>query len=445
MERAQLAFQVIGLIGIVAIIIWATMFKKHHEPTKRVFKWWAFWLSVFAVFVYFAINIANTIIYEVAEEVQVIYYLVRTIIVEASTLAEISLLLVIYLLLPHCSSHPSRHGDRPRMAKALRIGHAIFLFILLALWLSMFALRIRYQVEFVTGNPWNWRLFRRTTDRISTTYTIVYFLGTLEILAWSIMSAMRFLKERTDRGQVQLFMLALIAIPLLLRSTFIMGVVVSDYRGRLTGGRGIWLASEIIYILTTLAIYAGIVAIGRHFAKSPQPPLAPNGVNPSYGPNGPNFWNGPGLPPHHAAKPNMVVHEVAPPPLYHQQGHGNAQYSMPPPQHQPYLNQQPYPTPYQQQQQQQQQQPQQQQQSFQIQGYPQYPQPQHQQQIRSPQSPPPPPSLQPQQPTSQPYTNPPTIQTSPQHHPTPPSEVSGTTNLSELPSPIHTPTPPHAR
>ncbi len=50
-DRAHLAFQVIGLIGIVVIIIWATMFKKHHEPTKRVFKWWAFWLSVFAVFV----------------------------------------------------------------------------------------------------------------------------------------------------------------------------------------------------------------------------------------------------------------------------------------------------------------------------------------------------------------------------------------------------------
>ncbi len=226
-------------------------------------------------------------------------------------------------------------------------------------------------------------------------------------------------------------MLALIAFPLFFRSIFIMGVVVSDYSGRLIG-RGVWLAGEIIYILTTLAIYAGIVAIGRHFAKSPQPPSAPNGVNPSYGPN---FWNGPGLPPHHAAKPNMVVHEVAPPPLYQQQGHGNAQYSMPipPPQHQPYLNQQPYPTPYQQQHQQPQQQ-----QSFQIQGYPQYPQHQHQQQqVPSPRTSPPPP-----QPASQPYMNP-TIQTSPQHH-TPPSEVSGTTNLSELPSPIHTPAP-HAR
>ncbi|KAL8913478.1 MAG: hypothetical protein Q9172_007277 [Xanthocarpia lactea] len=387
------------------------MFKKHHEPTKKVFKWWAFWLSVSAVSVYFAINIANTIIYEVADEVQVIYFLVRTIILESNNVAEISLLLVIYLLLPHCSSHPSRHGGRPRTAKALRIGHAIFLFILLALWLSMFALRIR-----------------RTADRVATTYAIVYFLGTLEILAWSIMGTMRFLKERTNHGQ--LFMLALIAFPLVFRSTFLMGSLISDLRGQLSGS-GVPLANEIIYDLGTVAIYAGIVAIGRHFAKSPQPPPAPNGMNPTYGP--PNFWNGPGLPPHHAAKPNMVVHEVAPPPLYHQQqqgGHGNAQYSMPipPPQHQPYLNQQqPYPTPYQQQQPQQQ--------SFQIQGYPQYPQHQ-QQQIRSPQSPPPPPA-------SQPYMNP-TIQTSPQHHHTPPSEVSGTTNLSELPSPIHTPAP-HAR
>lgn len=50
-DVAHLVFQAIGLIGIVAIIIGAKTFKKHHELNKKLFKWWAFWLSAVALFV----------------------------------------------------------------------------------------------------------------------------------------------------------------------------------------------------------------------------------------------------------------------------------------------------------------------------------------------------------------------------------------------------------
>lgn len=48
---ARLVFQAIGLIGILAILIAAKTFKKHHELNKKLFKWWAFWLSAVALFV----------------------------------------------------------------------------------------------------------------------------------------------------------------------------------------------------------------------------------------------------------------------------------------------------------------------------------------------------------------------------------------------------------
>lgn len=83
-----------------------------------------------------------------------IFFLIVTIIYHSSYLAEISLLVVLYLLLPYCTSHPSRNSNKPRIAKNLKIGHAIFLFILLALWLSILALRIQYQVERVIGDPY---------------------------------------------------------------------------------------------------------------------------------------------------------------------------------------------------------------------------------------------------------------------------------------------------
>ncbi|KAL8785358.1 MAG: hypothetical protein Q9213_003423 [Squamulea squamosa] len=397
-DRARLAFQAIGLLGIFGVIIWSGTFRKYHELNKRLFKWWAFGLTSLALLVSFAIQLIYTIIYETASRVQVIFFLIVTIIYESGPLAEISLLGVIYLMLPHCSAHPSRHGERPRIAKALKIGHGIFLFILSALWISAMALRIQYQVELVIGDPWTSRSSRRSRRQLSGSYFILYFLGTLEIFAWSILGLV---KKRTERSRV--FMLALIAGPLLLRSAYIMGDSIYENLQNKQGDIRLYLATDIIYNLTSIVIYAGIVAIGRHFAISNQ---FPNGLNPPYDPN---HWgqNGHGLPPQNPTKPNMTVHEGAPPPFYQQgnfqtvpygqQGHGNPQYTMPPPQHQPYLNQQ-YVQQHPNHPQYQQQQP------YQFQGY--YPPPQQQQQIHSPQSPPP---QQQQQQMS------PVMQTSPQH------------------------------
>ncbi|KAI4221177.1 MAG: hypothetical protein L6R36_007093, partial [Xanthoria steineri] len=326
---ARLVFQAIGLIGILAILIAAKTFKKPHELNKKLFKWWAFWLSAVALFVSFAIQFTVSIIYGAADEVQVIFFLIVTIIYESSYLAEISLLLVLYLLLPYCTSHPSRHGDKPRLAKNLKFGHAIFLFILVALWLSMLALRIQYQVEQVIGDPYTFRQILRTTGRISTAYTILYFFGSLEILAWSLRGL---IKKRTQHARATLFVLALIAAPLLFRSTYIMGATIYESLLRRYGGKRLWLATDIVYNLTTLAIYAGIVAIARHFAKTADPLHA---SNLAYDPNA--NWNGAGLPPHNdASKPNMAVHESAPPQhlLYPQAGFQPAPYNnAPPPAH----------------------------------------------------------------------------------------------------------------
>ena len=232
-----------------------------------------------------------------------------------------------------------------------------------------------------------------------------------------------------------------------------MGATIYESLLRRYGGKRLWLATDIVYNLTTLAIYAGIVAIARHFAKTADPSHA---SNLPYDPNA--NWNGAGLPPHDGAmKPNMAVHESAPPQhLYPQQAgfqpamynnapppaHGNVQYTplLPPQQQQqyqqPYPQQPVYPIHHQQQNQYPTNHQQQHQQPYQLQGYytpqsPPFPQQQQQQGMRSPHSPPPPPQ-QGQQ-----------MNPVPQHRPAP-SEVSGVTSSNGVPSPSHTPVP-HAR
>ncbi|KAL8842807.1 MAG: hypothetical protein Q9176_002443 [Flavoplaca citrina] len=424
---ARLVFQAIGLVGILVVIIAAKTFKKSHELNTKLFKWWAFWLSALALFVAFAIAFIDNIMSEAMATVQVIYYLIATIIFESAYLAEISLLLVLYILLPYCTLYPNRTGQKPRIAKMLKICHAIFLFILVVLWLAMLALRIQSQVEIVIGDPWVTRSNSRSIGRIWTAYAILYFFGSLEILAWSLLSL---IKKRTEHGRTTLYTLALIAAPLLLRSTYMMGYVIHAallQKIRRFGGKRLLLASEIIYNLTTILIYAGIVVIARYFSKTTPAP----GANPTYGPND-QIWNDPNT---GNAKPNMAVHESAPPPVYqqgnfqptpspiynqpaHGQGQPNPQYTVPSQHtqyHQPYLQNQ---TPWSghQQQQQQQQQP------YPLQGYYSPQQQQQMQPIRTAQSPPP---MQGQMS--------PVMQSQQQHRPAP-SEVSGVTGSTELPS-----------
>lgn len=100
----------------------------------------------------FAIHFIVDILFGVRAVVQVVFFLIITIIYQSAYLAEISLLGVLYILLPDCSRHPSRQSNPNRMWKGLQTAHAIFIFILVALWLSAMALKIKYQVDSVVGD-----------------------------------------------------------------------------------------------------------------------------------------------------------------------------------------------------------------------------------------------------------------------------------------------------
>ncbi|KAL8704931.1 MAG: hypothetical protein Q9201_001926 [Fulgogasparrea decipioides] len=271
-------------------------------------------------------------------------------------------------------------------------------------------LRIRYQVETVLDTAYYRELLRiiRQFAKLDTAYQILYFFGSLEILGWAVLGLIE-AKKRKENGQVQIMLLALIAGPLFLRSVYTMFDTIYEELQEHIGSESLSLSVTIIYNLTTLAIYAGIVAICHHLVKQgggtlPQGPNAH--ISPAYDPN---FWNrpnndGPPIDP----KNGMAVSVGAPPPMYQQggfqsgpmqqQGHGNAQYR-PHPQQQQQMHQPPY---------------QQMQQRYGNQ--PQYQQPYQQY----------------QQPAQQ------VSPVSPQGRPVPPSDVGGSNvSATELPNPTH--------
>ncbi|KAL8823969.1 MAG: hypothetical protein Q9170_008281 [Blastenia crenularia] len=307
------------------------------------------------------------------------------------------------------------------------------------------ALRIKYQVDAVIGDPYDFydsymQDTVRPFQKLDTAYAILYFFGALEIAGWSALGLINAFKSgETDRTKP--ILLSLIAGPLLLRSAYQMGITIYIELQEHGGSRQIFLTTPIIYNLTSLVIYAAIVAIARSIVKSDQPPFNPNHVDPSYDPN---FWgrNGnqaPNLDP----KNQMAVNEVAPP-VYQQHGgyytpqsqnggypspmgHGGMQYA-PLPQHhmqyqqqpQPYSNQPPY-----------------QQQAYQNQQYQQYQSPGSPppvQMHQTPSSPGSPPSMQRHHPPTSPSSPPPMQNPAVGQGRQAPSEVGGS-SVSELSSP----------
>lgn len=149
----------------------------------------------------FAIHFSVDIIYELRSEVQQVYFLITSIIYQSGYISEISLLGVLYLLLPHCSWHPDRQS-KPRLWKGLQTGHAIFICVLSVLWVAAFALKIKYQVDFVIGNPFSeFHSVVEPYQKIDTVYAILYFLGSFEVLAWSVLGVVDS-KKRKEKGQV---------------------------------------------------------------------------------------------------------------------------------------------------------------------------------------------------------------------------------------------------
>lgn len=140
---------------------------------------------------------------EVEAVVQIIYFLIVTIILQSGSVADISLLGVLYLLLPHCSSHPNRQSSRPSVFKGVQTGHALFIFILSALWLSTMAFKIKSHVDRVIGDRYtSYDNSITSAQKLDGAYAILYFFGALEVMAWSILGFID-TKKRKASGQVR--------------------------------------------------------------------------------------------------------------------------------------------------------------------------------------------------------------------------------------------------
>ncbi|KAL9613957.1 MAG: hypothetical protein Q9167_001506 [Letrouitia subvulpina] len=281
---------------------------------------------------YYVFDLIVQCLFEAEVSVQQVFFLIRLLIYQTQFLAEISLLGVLFMLLPYCTKCPRHDSHNKSLALGLKFFHWGFIFIVSALWAAALAFKIKLRVQLTQDYGYGYSSLisdARNFEKIDTAYSIIYAFGSLWVLIWAISGLLP--KSSESNGKVGLLFLTVVAVPFFIRSVYEMAVTIHTQLLPKDYSDNLGLATSIIYTFASLAIYTGIVLLGRLFSKDIIDPAGNNAgafvkpLNP-YDPATHSSYYYQGNPPYPGLnigpKNQMQVHEanMAVPQAYHMQG-----------------------------------------------------------------------------------------------------------------------------
>lgn len=145
-------------------------------------------------------------LYEAEASVQQVFLLIRILINQTRYLAEISLLGVLFLLLPYCTKCPRHDSRHKSLALGLKFFHYGLIFILSTLWVAALPFKIKYTVKFV--EYYSYRSYKSDLQnwyKIDTAYSIIVVFGSLLVLSWAITGLLQ--RSSGSHGRVYLQLL----------------------------------------------------------------------------------------------------------------------------------------------------------------------------------------------------------------------------------------------
>lgn len=242
-------------------------------------------------------DLASAIIRDFEFVVQRIYILIEMILQNFYYLSEITHLATVYCLLTvyFLRSDDPNTGKPSKSKRGLVWLHFLFLAILLGLWIGILYTSIKYRVDVVLYN-FPYKTFQAYLN-LNLAYNVLYLCATIEVLVWALLA---FRKQKTETKvkplpnnythqlapiltnfQNTILFLALIAIPLLLRSLFYTGTAARSLNHPLSDTA--WFVTTLFPRVCTVLAYAGIVLIARQLEKAQryqQQPGPQNGNGP---------------------------------------------------------------------------------------------------------------------------------------------------------------------
>ncbi|MCJ1277161.1 hypothetical protein MMC21_004971 [Puttea exsequens] len=293
---ANIVFTGIYLVMLISVLVWRISYTKRSEPARSVLGWkygFAIWFVLVCVTtlascadVYtrtllivpplrsFAFYFIETILEEARITVVPVYYIIAIILNSTSYIADIFLFITIFCLLYHILSPPTNSPKTSSKRNILKL-HYAFGFVLFALFVSMFGLRIRDEVGIVEGKYQATYAYLTggaipVQNQLDVAFGALGFVLSVEILLASIYILLKASKHDIPT-KIGIILIALVALPLFIRRIFILAfsaafeLSATKYQ---TDGQN--LALNIVTGICTVLSYAGVVFAIIHLDKARQ-------------------------------------------------------------------------------------------------------------------------------------------------------------------------------
>lgn len=268
--RAVTIIYGICFVATCCIAIWAIVVRKN----SRRLRWGVLAFSIVTSIIYLGNSIADIMLYDQEATVQVVFFLISTILDSSIYLADISLLGFIYIVIAACLQDL---GVKTAIKAALKVSSLVLINILIAFWATILALQIKFQVNevqrgiFVQGtnflviNPSKVDLDEVLVwTKLDITYSAIFALASIEILALAmwIISGQR---KEGNPTWIGIFLAALVAIPLLIRSLLYLGFLAASLTRDVKEEASVakLFFTNICFVLA----YIGVLLIAIRFKK----------------------------------------------------------------------------------------------------------------------------------------------------------------------------------
>ncbi|KAL8706680.1 MAG: hypothetical protein Q9201_000314 [Fulgogasparrea decipioides] len=283
-ERANIAFEIITVLCLLAICIWGITSPKQSPAARKLFVWFITSI-VFAImsvslvafaceatpdrvslilttgnYRFFLWSTINWILNVECARVQQLYFIFVAIFNSFEYLFNTFLLFAIFIhLIPLTPLAPK--------TPALRL-HFLFCGLLFLLWLVALALSLAFDINGVIGTSDNEFEIDDAERKVILVYNLLYLLAALEVLGLGVMVFTSSRGSYMKRKLYQVF-LCFVGIPLLIRQIWITAIDLNNnfniyYKTR---RRHLWFANNMFYYICTIAIYAALAFVIKHLVE----------------------------------------------------------------------------------------------------------------------------------------------------------------------------------
>ncbi|KAL8824880.1 MAG: hypothetical protein Q9170_008008 [Blastenia crenularia] len=263
--RADVAFEIITVLALVGITIWAFTVQKRSSTARSLFRW--FLAAIAFAIINFIWTIINAILNEECASVEQLYIIFELIFVSLRLVSDILLLAAVSTLLVSCMS--TIRVARPRSTTQASAIHLGLCGALGLLWLIVLSLDLAYWVRRKEEDD-----YKTTADiynanlKVNFVYELLYMIVVVQILIWGVVLLVSS-KARLAAKRTPTILLLIITISLSIRQIWLLvidGVYYLDAGSRYYRyeSEQVAFAQQMFYYFCTVIAYATLVAAMSH-------------------------------------------------------------------------------------------------------------------------------------------------------------------------------------